>query len=119
MRIANTGTVVFDTILNNQSSDIRYNSSTGLFTLTRPGNYYISWWVDTNGSSLSSTVTFAVAVDGIPVSQGSSPIVTGQVAGTALITVRSTPSTVSLINLSGDTVNLARTPVQAELSIIK
>lgn len=117
--ITNTAIIVFDTILNNRSSDISYNSSTGLFTLTKTGNYYVSWWVTTDGSSLSPTVTFALAVNGIPVSQGSSPIVTGQVAGTALITITSTPSTVSLINVSGDTVLLADTPIQANLDIIE
>ena len=118
-QIPNIDTIIFDTILNNQSSDISYNSSNGLFTLTKAGNYYVSWWVDTDGSSISSNVTFALAVNGIPISQGSSPIATSQVSGTALITITATPSTVSLINVGGGAVKLANTPAQANIDIVE
>jgi hypothetical protein len=47
----------------------------------------------------------------------SSPIVTGQLTGTALITVGAVPATIALVNATGETVGLGATPVQASLVI--
>ena len=115
--IADNTTVIFDTVLNDQSLDISYDSSTGEFTISKAGNYFVSWWVSTGASSLTSTVVFSVAVDGSSFSRGVSPIVTGQVSGSAFVTIGATPATISLINVSGDIVRLADTPVQANIVI--
>jgi hypothetical protein len=48
---------------------------------------------------------------------GSSPIVTGQVSGSALITVGATPAILTLVNETGQTVNIPNIPVQANIII--
>ncbi|MDR1116862.1 MAG: hypothetical protein LBL09_01270 [Oscillospiraceae bacterium] len=83
------------------------------------GNYYVTWWVAVDGTAGSADVSFAVDVDGSPYSTGSMPIVTGQVSGSALVTVGATPATISLINVSGNTIALAGTPVQANIVILE
>ncbi len=111
--------VVFDTILNVKSSNISYNPITGEFTITQPGNYYITWWVSTNGSGMDTEVRFSLAVDVAGFAAGTSPIVTGQVTGSAFISVLTDPTVVSLKNTSTDIVTLASTTVQANIVILE
>jgi len=118
-RIANNGTILFDTILNNQSSDITYDSLTGSFTLTRAGNYLVAWWIDVNGAASSENVILSVAVNGVSAVRGASPVLAGQVTGFALVTITTTPSTISLVNVSGDIIELASITPQADITIIE
>lgn len=115
--IADSANVIFDTIINDQSVSISYNPVTGEFTISEAGNYYIQWWVTTDGSGGPVNMIFSVFVDGISVSQGNSPIVTGQVEGDALITVSDSPVTVTLVNQTGAEVAYANIPVQANITI--
>lgn len=117
--LPNDNAIVFNNLINDQSSDINYNSTTGEFTITKPGNYYVSWWVATDGSTSVPTVNFSVAINGVPHSMGSSPIVSGQVSGSALITVVSSPTTVTLVNTSTDDIQIANTAVQANMVIVE
>lgn len=117
--LPNNDTIIFNELINDQSSDISYNATTGEFTITKPGNYYVSWWVATDGSTAVTNMNFSVAINGIPHSTGSSPIVTGQVSGTELITVVSSPTVVTLVNTSADDILIAGTDVQSNLVIIE
>ena len=116
--VSDRETIVFNSFLNNQSSDISYNQATGEFTITKAGDYYVSWWVTTNGSSQFTNMSFSIAVNGVPHSIGTSPIVSGQVSGSELITVGATPATITLINNSSNDIRIANTPVQANIVII-
>ncbi|MDI3481230.1 MAG: hypothetical protein PWQ97_885 [Tepidanaerobacteraceae bacterium] len=115
--IADNANVVFDTILASQSAGISYNAGTGEFTISEPGNYYISWWVVTDGSAGPVNMVFSIMMDASPVVLGNSPIVTGQVKGDALITVAAAPAVVRLVNQTGANVVFANTPVQANITI--
>ncbi len=110
--------VIFDTIINDQSENISYDAATGGFTISAAGNYYINWWVTTDGSGGPVNMAFSVSVDDSNVALGNSPIVTGQVNGDALITVSETPVTVTLVNQTGAEVVYANIPVQANISIL-
>lgn len=118
-QIAVDGNLIFDNILNNQSTDITYNLITGEFTLSQTGNYFVSWWVATNGSGTDTDVHFSIALDGVPFSMGASPIVTGEVSGIAFVTVGANPVVLTLINSSADVVSIGSTPVQASLVILE
>ena len=109
--------VIFDTTLNDQSLNISYNSVTGVFTINQVGNYYVTWWVATDGANISTIVTFAIEVDGGAGIPGSSPIVAGQVNGSALVTVGAVPATIELVNITGEPVTYPLTPVQANIVI--
>ena len=86
--------MVFDTVTNDQSLNINYLGA-GVFQITATGNYYVDWWVSVDGAGLSPIVAFAVQLNGGGDIIGSSPIVTGQVAGNALISVGAVPATVT------------------------
>ena len=116
--INDSANVIFDTVINDQSENISYNAATGEFTISAAGNYYINWWVTTDGSAGPVNMVFSVSVDGISVALGNSPIVTGQLNGDAFITVSDTPVTVTLVNQTGAEVVFANIPVQANLSIL-
>jgi hypothetical protein len=83
------------------------------------GNYYISWWVAADGTAGPPTVNFAINLNGGGSVTGSSPIITGQVGGSALITVSTVPSTITLVNNTTDTVGFASTLIQANIVIIE
>jgi len=117
--IADGATVLFDTVLLEQSPNISYNAGTGEFTLSAAGNYYVSWWVATDGSAGPVNMVFAVEVGGTPVAAGNAPIVTGQVSGDALITVETAPAVVTLVNATGADVGYASTGVQANITILE
>jgi hypothetical protein len=108
--------VLFDT-LNNQGSSIVYDPVTGLFSITRQGDYNIAWWVSTDGAAPATSVSFAVEVNGVPYSTASSPIVTGQLSGDAFVTINMVPATISLVNVTGEDVFVPDIPVQAGIVI--
>lgn len=111
--------LVFDMAVNDQSPDISYNPLSGEFTLTRAGSYFVSWWIATDGSEYSTTLSFSLFVDAAGYALGSTPIVTGQLNGSALVTVEAVPTTLTLKNISPDAVALASAPVQANLVILQ
>jgi hypothetical protein len=115
--IADGSPVIFDTVVNNQSTDISYSTGTGEFTITAAGNYDVTWWVATNGAGAASMVSLGVVLDTNAPVTGLSPNVTGQVVGNALITVTTPPGTVTLVNNTGDVIFFAGTPIQADLVI--
>ncbi|HBE84456.1 MAG TPA: hypothetical protein DDW53_01640, partial [Lachnoclostridium sp.] len=117
--VANGSPVIFNTILNNQSINISYNTSTGIVTLNAEQNYYISWWVSTDGAGPSTYVEFTLQINGSSGVSSSSPIVTGQLSGMALITVGAIPSTIALVNTTGQTVSYGATPVMAHMVIFE
>ena len=110
--------LIFNTIVNDQSLNINYSTVTGQFTITAPGNYFVTWWVDTDGAGAALQVSFGVSLNGGAANIGASPIVTGQVTGTALLSVGAVPATVELVNATGDVVFIPTiTPVQANMII--
>jgi hypothetical protein len=117
--IANDDNVVFNEILNDQSSNITYNTVTGEFIITEPGNYYVDWWFAADGAGPAINVSFAIAVDGIPFSTASTPNVSGVIAGEALVTVTTTPAIITLINVTGEDAFVPITPVQSNIVILE
>jgi len=111
--------VVFDTVVNSQSASINYGDATGEFTISQPGNYYVTWWIATEGAEFATQVVFGIVVDANPPVQAASSIVAGQLSGSALITIGAPPATLTLVNLTGDNVFLPETPVQANIVIIE
>ena len=112
--IPNGGSVLFNSVINNQTHDISY--SAGNFTISAPGNYFVTWWVATD-NVVSLTVTFEVRINGGGGIPGSSPLVVGQVNGSAFITINSAPAILTLVNNSGGTATLSSTPAQASIII--
>lgn len=115
--ITNENKVMFDTISNDQSLNVNYNSTTGEFLITRPGNYNVSWWVVTDGASETTTVAFSLMLNGSEISKVTSPNVTGQVVGNSLISVGAVPAVITLANSSASDIRFAEADVQANMLI--
>jgi hypothetical protein len=111
--------VLFDTVVNDQSGSISYNPATGEFTVTRLGNYYVDWWTAPDGAGPATSISFAVAVDGVVQSTASSPIVSAQMAASALVTIDTVPATISLVNVTGQDVFVPTIPAQAGIVITR
>ncbi|MPW27237.1 hypothetical protein GC105_15825 [Alkalibaculum sp. M08DMB] len=118
--IADGANVIFDTTINNPSPNIVYDNATGNFTINEPGNYLINWWIAVDGAGASIEVIFTVEVAGGPsISAASVPPNTSlQLSGDALISITTVPSTLSLVNNTGEDVFLANNIVQANMTII-
>lgn len=117
--VADEANVVFDTVVNDQSLNINY--AAGVFTVLPggAGNYYVSWWLDTNGAQAVPYVLFEIELNGGAGIPAASPITTGQLSGSALLSVGAVPATITLVNGTGAAVTLATTPVQANIIIIE
>ncbi len=93
------------------------NAANGEITITAPGNYYVSWWIAVDGSTVATTITFTLESDGAPLSSAATPILSDQLTGADLITVVGTPSVLTLVNTTGNDVFIGVTTVQANLVI--
>ena len=109
--------VLFDTVLSDQSSAVSYNFAAGEFMIAAPGNYFVSWSVATEAPQ-ATTVAFALRLDGVSVAEAASPNVTGQLTGTALVTVTTVPAVITLVNTTGSGVFYANVSVKANITII-
>ena len=117
--VANGAPVLFNTVLNDQSLNISYNPATGVATIVAEGNYFVTWWVATDGAGPATFVDFTLQINGSGGVSASSPIVTGQLNGSALVTVGAIPATLQLVNTTGQTVFYATTPVVANIVILE
>ena len=117
--IENNNAVLFNTVTNQASPDISYNSISGEFLLPADKNYYVNWWTAVDGTEFTPVIEFSVAMNGIPTSVAVSPQVTCQLSGSALVSVGNNPEFLSLLNVSGNTVRYAATSVQASIVIVE
>ncbi|MBE6831971.1 MAG: hypothetical protein E7512_00030 [[Clostridium] sporosphaeroides] len=121
--IADSANVVFDTPINAVSTNITYDTGTGIFSILQPGNYFISWWVNTDGAEVALTVNFGIRVLSgsiVPsvLASSPSPQTTVHLNGSALLTVTTVPTTFSLFNNSAATAFYGTTAIQANLAVI-
>lgn len=114
---ANGSNIVFNTVVNDQSDNISYNTATGDFTITQPGNYFISWTLPIDGAGAATTISLSVEVNGVVYSTSSSPIVSGILSGEALVTVTTVPTTISLVNTTGEDMFVPVVPNQGNFVI--
>lgn len=117
--VLNAYNVIFDNVSNNQTQNISYDQTTGEFIINAEGNYYVNWWVSTNGAGTANIVDFSLELNNNIVGYSVSPNTTGQVGGSAIITVTNPPSTLTLVNRTGEAVNYAGTSVQASILIVE
>lgn len=117
--LGDNSNVLFDTVINWASPVMKYSSTTGEFLLPGNKSYLVTWWVAVDGTGYSPLVEFAVVVDDELVVIGSSPLVTGQISGSALISTSRGAKTLSLRNVSGGIIRYAQTTIQADIVIIE
>lgn len=110
-------TVVFNTILTENIPTIMYDNTTGIFTFSKKGTYYISWWVIVDGTSHVDEITMSFTNGSIIVAS-SLPVVTGQLSGSTLVTITGAPEKWFLKNTSGDIISLSSMTVHASITIV-
>lgn len=121
-QVPNQNGLLFDTIaINNTSGRVAIvPSSDGSteFHLNKRGTYLINWNVAIDGTTENASVTFSLLVDGVTRANTSMPIVTGELSGTEIVVVTTSPVIIKVINNGGDIAQLANVPVQANLTIL-
>lgn len=116
--LENNSNIMFDKVLNHSNPGIQYNSGTGEFILPPNKNYYVSWEVAIDGTDVTQSVDFGVAVNGFLAAVSSSTQVTCLLTGTALVTTGKEPGKLTVMNVSENTVRYAATTVQVNIVII-
>ena len=107
---------------------------TGTVTLTKTGTYLVNWWVApdmtvaavekedgtaTAAGQIAEEISFAVALNGQIVSGACAPCGTGQISGSTLVTVTSSPTTLQIVNDSGENVLLSEVSAQAGVTVVQ
>jgi len=110
--------VIFDTTINDQTPSISYDATTGEFNIIASGNYFVTWRVTVDGIEGPNYVAFAIKIDGAGAIIDNAPTVTGQINGSAFITVTTVPVVLTLVNATGTAALLASTDVQANMVIM-
>ncbi|MFU0833516.1 MAG: Collagen-like protein [Oscillospiraceae bacterium] len=109
--------VLFDSLLNTSSPSITYDSNTGIFTISETGTYLVNWWVAVAGTAGPAAIAFALRLNDSTDIPSAMPIVSGQLSGSALLTIGTAPSTLCLVNTTGSAVLYGDLPVQANIVI--
>ena len=109
-------TIIFDRTLT-QSGAVSYDDSTGLISINEPGTFIIHWFVTTQ-STTDSSINFALVSSQDDFILGNSPIKTGEVTGSGIITTHTTGETLSLVNASTGSIILPQSPAIAANLII-
>ena len=110
--------VVFNETLTDNSRFISYDNETGVIEIFKQGNYLIDWDIVIEGSSREPCVRFGIEVNGEVVAASTLPVAVGQLSGQALVYVDQIPTTLRLINDSGETVQLSKFAPIANLRIV-
>lgn len=110
--------VIFDNVLYDANENIQYNTDTGEITILDPGNYYISWYANVDGTAEPDFVRFTLNLNDERHSDGILPVVSGTVSGSAFMQINDTPGVVSLVNTTSD-VLFGATDVQANIVILE
>jgi hypothetical protein len=121
--VASGAPIIFDTTVSALSAFISYNNVTGTITVTQTGIFYINWWVSTDGlgGGADVVITFALVSSAGDNIKASTPILTGQISGNALISIvasAGSPVTLQLVNSTDGTIGFGATPIKADLTIV-
>lgn len=109
--------VIFNTLIENTSPDITYNSLNGQFSLNAPGLYYVSWSVSASGAGPSTFISLGIEIIGGATIENSTNLPISILTGTALVNVTTT-AVIQLINTTGEDLFVENPPIQANITIL-
>jgi len=115
--VGNGDCVAFDTINANNTLGVSYKAGSGIITLNSTGTYLVNWWIAIENAQSAESLAFALSLNGGDVQTSYSDIGGGQIYGTAIVTVNSISSTLSLVNRSGEAVTLVTAAGQGGLTL--
>lgn len=111
--------VIFNSIISSLNPNISYNQATGEISLSKAGNYFVSWSVQLGGSITAPMMRFGLQINSTQIIEASSDLLALQLSGQALIPVTAVPTTFTLLNISGGSVVYANAPVAADLIVME
>lgn len=117
--IPNNTAIAFNRTIVNYDTNISYNDST--FTISAPGDYYISWNValKTGLGVLGPTISLVANTTPTETFPSTNSMKTGQISGSAALRVTTAPTTFQLVNTTGSSIVLANNvEISANISII-
>lgn len=115
--VANGDPVPFDTEIASFGA-VSYDPGLNAFVINEYGIYYATWWAATDSVEGSTFVSFTVTVNGLDLNSGVSPLVTGQVNGSAIFAA-SAGTTVSLVNNTGSEVTFVPLGPKANMIVMR
>lgn len=107
-------TIGFDSLIANQNKNVYYDYTTGELVINSTGNFLASWWVGI-GSAAGGTPCVSVYQNGGSIATSCLPSSSGQLSGSAVVTVAYAPARIKLVNTSPFNVTLSSGTVQAGL----
>jgi len=115
----NKQAVLFNEILQRTTQDITFNRITGVFCLRKIGTYLVNWDVAVEGTHHEPFIRFSLITGGSTIGSSTLPITVGQLSGTSIINVTNAPRELTLINDTGDIVQLSKFAPVANITITK
>ena len=109
--------ILFNNVLNQSNPDINYNPLDGSFEFLKNNTYYASWWAIFDGS-LDTTEISLSFTNNITSVNSSMPIVTGQISGSALVSISNAPEKWYLKNISTSAIQFSTMADKANLTIL-
>ncbi len=101
--VDNLSNVIFDDIILT-TGNIGYDSSTGIVTFNESGRYVINWWAATENTLIPAEMVFKLTTSQENIIKDISPLHTDGISGIMIIDVLSPGTTLSLTNVTGDTI---------------
>ena len=98
--------ILFNSTLVSEGT-IEYSVITREFTLRFCGDYFIKWFIAAQSGLTTNGANFAIAVNGQTDLIGSSHVRVSPTLGFSIVRVSGAPPTISLVNISDDTVYLS------------
>lgn len=115
--IPNNTAIAFNRALVNYDTNISYNDST--FTISLPGDYYVSWNVALKTGLGVSGPTISLVTSTNEEFPSTNSMKTGQISGSAVLRITTVPTTFQLVNTTGNNIVLAdNVEISANISII-
>lgn len=118
-QIENEANIIFNEVSFSGSDNIYYDNLTGIFTVTKLGNYYISWTLSVDGAFVSPFVKISLSTAESDISTVYSPNTTALINGSSLLTVTTVPFNFYLKNISEDTLSMISDSSKGNLTVLE
>ena len=115
--LPDSGAVLFNNTVSNNTIGGSYDSTTGTFTLTEPGTYLVNWWVALGDAQGTQALSFSLTANGTLARTAYTGANAGEINGTSLIAVGESPVSIQLVNNSGVPIQFAVSDVQSGATI--